>query len=622
LFVAGDDNAWSGSGKYLMNLKASRPGIELTAIEWLAVGLSLVAGCIVLWGIWHGLDLTDEGYYLNSIRDPFLYKSSYSQFGFLLHPLYVLVGGKLVLIRLVGILLLVAAASILAVVFVRLPINSAIPQPNRRLLTIAWSATALLFYCLWIPTPSYNHLNLFGALVVFIGWLQIIGAAHDSASRRGRRFTAIAICGAGFAIVALVKPTTAAAMAIVLTPLTLVFGRRALMDIVAAGVVAFVLVVLILIGIDGDPVNAVARYRSALHLNALSQSSHDWDGFSRTFTLHLKFPDWLSLGVMAALGPLVAVAIWLDRKLALLLACGVVFVAQGVLFHPLLIEPNTNYGVSNFSLGALTLTGLATTWLLMRRNPGNADTTDWRYLVVLLALLLAPVGFAFGTNTLIWWGAVRAGIFWIMGVVLLITLAAPPVARLRWIQFVTATCAFLLLQSIFYAVQSPYRLTGPLWEQTEWVSSATEPRMVKVDPATASYFRTLLAEGRSAGLQVGTPVIDMTGTAPSTLYVLGTEPVGLAWIAGGYPGSRELASYALSQFPRDTLQRSWILTAPAGHRPLPPDTLKDIGLSFPEGYQEVARARTGFADEIHILWRPRSGQTPPPGLSPLNSGAQ
>jgi len=393
-----------------------------------------------------------------------------------------------------------------------------------------------------------------------------------------------------------------------------VFGYRAFIDILAAGVVAFLLVVLILVGIDGDPVTAVMRYRNALYLNKLSQSNHDWNGFFKAFELSFGFHDRVSLASMAALGPIVSIVIWLDRKFAQLLVCGAFLVAQCVLFHPLLVDPNYNYAVSNFSLGALTLTGVATTWFLTRREPKH-PATDWRYIAVLLALLFAPIGLAFGTNTQIWWGAVRAGIFWTIAVVLFITLAAPPSARHRWIQFITATCALLLVQSIVYAVRSPYRLTGPLWEQTDWISSATEHRMVKVDPTTATYFRTLLTEGRTAGFQVGTPVIDMTGTAPSTLYVLGAEPIGLAWISGGYPGSQALASYALAQMPRDTLIRSWILTAPAGHGRLPLDTLKDIGLSFPDGYQEVAQARTGFANEVHILWRPRMGQS----ASPISS---
>ena len=39
----------------------------------------------------YGIDFTDEGYYLHWISNPFLYKSSLSQFGYIYHPLYNLV---------------------------------------------------------------------------------------------------------------------------------------------------------------------------------------------------------------------------------------------------------------------------------------------------------------------------------------------------------------------------------------------------------------------------------------------------------------------------------------------------------------------------------------------------
>ena len=36
-----------------------------------------------------GIDLTDEGYYLNWINNPYIYKSSIFQFGFLYNPIFV-----------------------------------------------------------------------------------------------------------------------------------------------------------------------------------------------------------------------------------------------------------------------------------------------------------------------------------------------------------------------------------------------------------------------------------------------------------------------------------------------------------------------------------------------------
>jgi hypothetical protein len=144
-----------------------------------------------------------------------------------------------------------------------------------------------------------------------------------------------------------------------------------------------------------------------------------------------------------------------------------------------------------------------------------------------------------------------------------------------------------------------------LRQQTEWISSAFHEHVVEVDPATADYFRTLLTGARAAGLQIGTPILDMTGVGPTTIYMLGGEAAGLAWIGTGYPGSRELALQGLSYVPAEKLRRSWILTAESGHESLPLDILATVGLNFPDGYEEVASAQTSVMVQRHVLWRPR-----------------
>jgi hypothetical protein len=93
--------------------------------------------------------------------------------------------------------------------------------------------------------------------------------------------------------------------------------------------------------------------------------------------------------------------------------------------------------------------------------------------------------------------------------------------------------------------------------------------------------------------------------------MLGGEAVGLPWIGSGYPGSRNLTLHALSTVPSAELRRAWIMTAPGGHAHLPTDILNDIGLKFPDEYEEVARARTSFMNAEHILWRPRRVEAPP-----------
>ena len=504
-----------------------------------AVAASVAALCIVVWGLGHGIDLTDEGFYLNSISLPYLYGATYSQFGFILHPIYVLVGGDLVLFRLAGLVPLMLAAILFVSTVLRVPlIPPALPKTARLVLVVSGSCAVLLAYSQWIPTPNYNLLNLFGALLIFTGWLRIL---EDAVSPALQRTGAIVVFALGFMVVALVKPTTAAILAIGLTGLTLPFGRRSLMEVIFAGSLSFLLFVLVLLAIDGDISAVILRYRNALVYNDLFQAGHDVNHFS--------------------------------------------------------------------TLGVETLIGVFVAYLLGRRL-NYARFADPRYIAVLIALCFAPIAVAFGTNAGILRSAPRAGIFWVVALALVVMTAAPPNIRWRWLYLAMTMCACGVLILLVHAIQKPYRMNGPLWQQTEWISSATQQHATRVDPATADYFRILQSGAKSAGFQAGTPVIDLTGTAPTTIYMLGGEAVGLAWINGGYPGTDSLAFHALSTVPGAVLRRSWILTSPAGHAHVPSDILAGLGLKFPDDYEEVARAQTGYLSEEQILWRPRSAKTP------------
>ena len=92
-------------------------------VEWLALATAVVASLAlvssVLWRSYFGYDFTDEGYYLNWISNPWIYKASVSQFGFMYHPLYRLVGGDLPLLRQCNIFIIFGLAWILCLVLLR-----------------------------------------------------------------------------------------------------------------------------------------------------------------------------------------------------------------------------------------------------------------------------------------------------------------------------------------------------------------------------------------------------------------------------------------------------------------------------------------------------------------------
>jgi hypothetical protein len=512
---------------------------------YLAAGatvVSIAAWSIVAWGLRRGIDLTDEGYYLNSISLPYLYKATYSQFGFVLHPIYVAVGGDLILLRWAGLLQLTLAAAFFVSTFLHSPlIRPPLPKTTRLVLTVSGSCAVLLEYFPWTPTPNYNLLNLFGVLIIFTGWLRIFVTSEDGTSPWWYRPGAMAVFVLGFAIVALVKPTTAAILAIGVTGLTLPFGRRALIDVIFAGSLSFLLVALILLTIDGDLSGVILRYRTSLVYNDLFQAGHNLSG--------------------------------------------------------------------SLMFGVETLLGVLGTYLLGRQMKHGLGA-DSQYVALLTALIFAPIAIAFGTNTGILRSAPRAGIFWVVAIAFGIMIAAPSKIRFSLLYFTMAVSACGVLFVLVHAIQKPYRMNGPLWQQTEWISSATRERVVKVDPATADYFRTLQNGARSAGFQVGTPIIDLTAMGPTTIYILSGEPVGFPWINSGYPGSRKVTLSILSKVPSVELRRSWILTSPGEHATLPTDILNDVGLRFPDDYEEVARARTSFMNAEHILWRPRGAEAP------------
>ena len=92
-------------------------------MEWIALAISVVASVLLLGWVMlrcrSGFDFTDEGFYLNWISNPWNFRSSVTQFGFVYHPLYKLVGGDVVLLRQANVLILFALGWALCVTLLR-----------------------------------------------------------------------------------------------------------------------------------------------------------------------------------------------------------------------------------------------------------------------------------------------------------------------------------------------------------------------------------------------------------------------------------------------------------------------------------------------------------------------
>ncbi|MDR1042158.1 MAG: hypothetical protein LBR80_18720 [Deltaproteobacteria bacterium] len=257
--------------------------------------VSLAFMAVFLYFCGAGLDFADEGSYLLFIGNPDDYDLTVTQFGYLLGPLFDLIGRDVFLLRVFSAMVLAGAS----LIFFLLALSrcSAVSRRDSLPLAAVCAASIASFYSVWRPTPGYNTLNVIGLLLVASGMLLALpaadrsfgekpavksasncsarpgkntdgrGAGDVSASYRGRpasralgKASVWLMIGAGGWLCFMAKPPTAAALGI----LVLVWGIFAKSYrppwIVLAVWTALALCLLSAWLIDGSPQEFVSRY--------------------------------------------------------------------------------------------------------------------------------------------------------------------------------------------------------------------------------------------------------------------------------------------------------------------------------------------------------------------------
>ncbi|WVV48786.1 hypothetical protein THH46_08975 [Pseudomonas sp. NA13] len=135
------------------------------------MGTLLVLGWLLKYST-YGIEFTDESFYLVWISNPFIYDVSLTQFGFIYHPLYRLLDGDIAALRQANILMTFGLAWGLAYVL----LSSLAPESREKRIVLHTAAaglagSVLIFFDIWLPTPSYNSLALQALLITSIGLL-------------------------------------------------------------------------------------------------------------------------------------------------------------------------------------------------------------------------------------------------------------------------------------------------------------------------------------------------------------------------------------------------------------------------------------------------------------------
>ena len=541
----------------------------------LLLGFLLMAYCLLfIWGrVDSGFDITDESYYLLNASQPENLIGSVTNFGYLLKPLYLLVGEDVAFYRAAGVAILLCLAGILGYSILGYLVSNNILKNENGLDIIFYLAALSLvlgYYAQWwILTPSYNWLALSGSMMVVTGYIQLL-SKNDKLDTNAQVFFYLAVGGC---IAFVAKPTTAIYLIILglvfftLKKTSFVLWRRFL----GAGVLSILLLLIFAVVSFGGVGAYIQNLDMGLKLGQLIDG-----GYAR---------QQLISGVIASFARFFRWVLSLD------------------------------YGKSSPAAYLLLLLWLISTLILILLkiiNSVRPICSDFEkpFHVMGLSVFLMAAAFStsIGTNNDLLKHISISMVFMGLSVALsFISLMMVFHLKIRGLMLI-----FLILSSGFvayklnYVSERPYRLPSAINEHNTPVTFLNPNQKLKLDTTTANYAKNLIALAEVGGWHRGTPLLDMTGASPGATFILDGRLLGVAWLTGGYKGSNTFATFVLHNTNKDLLKSAWILKAPEGRRRLSDDILQNgVGIDL-TSYEVVGELVTGYRNEKQILYRPKS----------------
>ena len=550
----------------------------------------------------HGLDLTDESFYLNWIRDPHLYDFSASQFGFLYHYLFYPFHDDVVALRVANIVTTLGVGWVFGLFLLRPDIE--IRSFGNRL-ALASAALALAFVALlpidnWLPTPNYNSLTLAGLLLA--------ATAMVALSREGARVASwpYVLLAFGGWLCFLGKPPSAALLAVTALAYLVVQGKAQLKGLVVAAGTSAGLLVLTALVTDGsiqgfaDRMSYAASVATELdqRYEFLNLFRLDFPRFGADGEQYLLMATLVIFVVLTAYGAVSAGWRWIGFLVMFVLVLLGPAMALSTGTMPVVAwSPLLAMQILAVPLGILLALALSSAL-------GRGVKPSRGLIVLSLLLAMLPYVYAFGTNNDYWRQAAGAGVFWVASALVLWRAVSASKAP-RPIVLPALAASTVVVTAILLAGQNmPYRQLQPLHmaETSAVVGPARRQIMLSWD--MAAYLEQLELLASEGGFRSGTPLVDLTGHYPGAAYALDAKAVGLPWIIGGYPGSDAMAARALARVSCSELAHAWVLVEPEGLRALPLSLMTGFGMRYEER-GDLTTPLTSFRQRYRqVLLRP------------------
>jgi hypothetical protein len=536
----------------------------------------------------YGFDFTDESFYLVWIANPFLYDGSLTQFGFVYHPLYGLLGGDIAGLRQANILITFGLAWVLTFVY----LDSLAPSVKENPITLfavsaGLATSALIYFDSWLPTPSYNSLALQSLLVSAIGLVLAEKGKH--------RASAIGwlLIGFGGWLAFMAKPSTALALAVSVFIYLLLARKFSIRMLALTVACALTLLLISALMIDGSIISFINRFKLGIEFSGLLGGGYALSEILRIDEFQLS--EQFKLAIFLLSGALILALCSLSAKskkwsfIGLLIP--ITFFTLTALLTLGQIYRIAELGQFQGLLIFAVVYAVAITTLVLGRLRALMTISLSQWTIAALFLVMPHI-YAFGTNGNYWRAGGSAAIFWLLaGLVLLGPLIRE---RASWLlalplalaaQAVTAT----LLQT---GLEQPYRQPQPLRINISTLEIGPERSALTLSEGYSAYIASAMVIAKKAGFEPNMPLIDLSGQSPGVLYAIGAENIGQAWTIGGYSGSLKLAETALARTSCEKISTAWILVEPGGPRSIPTELMLSLGADFPSSFKHIGAWQT------------------------------
>lgn len=543
--------------------------------------LSMLAAAIAISRF--GLEFTDESFYILWMSAPWEYSVSGSQFGYVYHAPFMLLGRSISAIRIANYLTFFVLAWLLSWVLLEQTLGPTHARCKLRTALVALppSATILLALSFELPQlPSYNSLSIQALLLGALGLALL--SRKGAWDVPGASLVGIATC-----LLVLAKPTSAGGFVLVALGFGILSGTLSKKVVGVAALVGAGALLFAVLAIDGSVSAFVDRLEKHIEVTRLLTGGDKFMpdmgwlvpaflGYQRNLLL-----AFVGLSIMLFLCDL-------SYSKRMRVVAPVVSAASGILTLCIVWNawsPGTPFErYSGLILVAIPIGGVIAVALAQAHTP-----LPRKALGLVLALFALPHVYAFGTGRPLYLNAQGASYFWIIGGTVLLVAWAPEALKLRVAALLGSVS--MLGAAVFFTASTnyPMRLTERLWNSTEQVVIGGSDLYVSSD--FAAYIRGLQRAAREGGFVGGTPLIDMTGHSPGAAVVIGATAPGTPWLLGGYPGSNKYISAIMNRITCAKLARAWLLQEPGGKEAAPNALLIEHGIVVERDYELVGSAQ-------------------------------